>query len=265
MFADSAVYALGAGFAVMSTALDNTGHHCDVVDQAESLMMAKEHVIDDVRHAPLHDRNRVLGRIAGPAVDRQRLSGHLPGDPADLLVPRHVVERHAGDGLPPAAQRTSRTRPTRGRSWSPTQWAAGRGQPASPSTRSSATSGFFNAIVPTHACGGITDQQRYQPQTHPTGVRCSVADMAVNVFGRRAPSRVVGRGEEARRTASRASPVDNVGVQYGLDALRTLQITPAQFVDLNARIGGLDIDINPTARRGSAPTSPRSPTRTAAA
>jgi hypothetical protein len=42
---------------------------------------------------------------------------------------------------------------------------------------------------------------------------------------------------------------DNVGVQYGLQALRDLLITPAQFVDLNARIGGLDIDINPTKAR----------------
>ena len=44
-------------------------------------------------------------------------------------------------------------------------------------------------------------------------------------------------------------PIDNVGVQYGLSALQGLQITPAQFVDLNAKIGGLDIDINPTAKR----------------
>src|SRR5262249_2260561 len=31
---------------------------------------------------------------------------------------------------------------------------------------------------------------------------------------------------------------DNVGVQYGLRALRQSQLTPAQFLDLNARIGG---------------------------
>jgi hypothetical protein len=37
---DNVKYALGAGFAVMSTALDNNGHDCDVVIQAESLVMA---------------------------------------------------------------------------------------------------------------------------------------------------------------------------------------------------------------------------------
>jgi hypothetical protein len=44
-------------------------------------------------------------------------------------------------------------------------------------------------------------------------------------------------------------PVDNVGVQYGLSALKNGSITPAQFVDLNAAIGGVDIDTNPTSDR----------------
>jgi hypothetical protein len=43
-----------------------------------------------------------------------------------------------------------------------------------------------------------------------------------------------------------------VGVQYGLGALRSAKITPAQFVDLNVKIGGLDVDVNPTAARISA-------------
>src|SRR5262245_876483 len=33
-------------------------------------------------------------------------------------------------------------------------------------------------------------------------------------------------------------PWDNVGVQYGLEALRAGQITPQEFLDLNARVGG---------------------------
>ena len=32
-------------------------------------------------------------------------------------------------------------------------------------------------------------------------------------------------------------PWDNVGVQYGLQALRDGHITPAEFLDLNARVG----------------------------
>ena len=38
------------------------------------------------------------------------------------------------------------------------------------------------------------------------------------------------------------SPVDDVGIQYGLAALNAGTVTPAQFLDLNARIGGFTID-----------------------
>jgi hypothetical protein len=44
-------------------------------------------------------------------------------------------------------------------------------------------------------------------------------------------------------------PVGNVGVQYGLHALEEGIITPAQFVDLNAKVGGADIDLKPTKER----------------
>ncbi|HUR51757.1 MAG TPA: DUF6351 family protein, partial [Mycobacteriales bacterium] len=43
---DSYIDALGRGFAVMSTALANTGHNCNVATEAEALMMLKEHVIE---------------------------------------------------------------------------------------------------------------------------------------------------------------------------------------------------------------------------
>jgi hypothetical protein len=44
-------------------------------------------------------------------------------------------------------------------------------------------------------------------------------------------------------------PYDNVGVQYGLGALRSGAITMDQFLDLNERIGGYDRDANYTAAR----------------
>ena len=42
---------------------------------------------------------------------------------------------------------------------------------------------------------------------------------------------------------------DNVGLQYGLNALSAGKITPEQFVDLNEKVGGLDIDGNYQAAR----------------
>jgi hypothetical protein len=47
-------------------------------------------------------------------------------------------------------------------------------------------------------------------------------------------------------------PVDNIGVQYGLATLRKGQITPAQFLDVNEKIGGLDVDTNATTARAAA-------------
>jgi hypothetical protein len=47
-------------------------------------------------------------------------------------------------------------------------------------------------------------------------------------------------------------PLSGVGVQFGLGALQNGSITPAQFVDLNSKIGGVDIDIKPTPQRNEA-------------
>jgi hypothetical protein len=72
--------------------------------------------------------------------------------------------------------------------------------------------------------------QRYNAQTNPTGVRCSVYDHTVNVFGKDASTGF------ARR------PIDNVGVQYGLKALNDGVITAEQFLALNENVGGYDQD-----------------------
>jgi hypothetical protein len=71
----------------------------------------------------------------------------------------------------------------------------------------------------------------YNAQTNRTGTRCTLADYQVAMFGRR-PDGFANR------------PYDNVGVQYGLNALQAGIITAEQFVDLNEKIGGRDIDLN---------------------
>lgn len=78
--------------------------------------------------------------------------------------------------------------------------------------------------------------QRYTPSI-PNGVRATVYDHTVNVYGRLDGSPI------ARR------PLDNVGVQYGLAALNDRVITPQQFIDLNRDIGGFDRDMNHVVER----------------
>jgi hypothetical protein len=70
----------------------------------------------------------------------------------------------------------------------------------------------------------------YDPVTNPHGVRCDVQDYESQVWGFRPSDGFAKR------------PFDNVGVQYGLGALRNGDISPEQFVDLNTGIGGVDID-----------------------
>ncbi len=241
---DSAEYALSHGFAVMSTALDNNGHNCDVVTQAESLQIAKEHLIDAYGTV----RYTVGAGCSGGSLAQQWIANAYPGIYQGILPTcsfpdtwssaTQVMDYHlllAYFNHPPPI------------GWLPTQSAAVEGN-LLPVDAVVSDLGFFSAIVPTHACPGITAAQRYQPQTNRGGVRCSIADLAVNVFGPR-PKSDWSANEKRLGHGFAGVAVDNVGVQYGLSALRSGGITAAQFVDMNARIGGLDIDINPTANR----------------
>lgn len=74
-------------------------------------------------------------------------------------------------------------------------------------------------------------------QPNPTGLRPNVADHNKNTLGID-PATGFGR-----------SYIANVGVQYGLNALNSGQISMAQFINLNDKIGGVDIDGNHTAAR----------------
>jgi hypothetical protein len=78
---------------------------------------------------------------------------------------------------------------------------------------------------------------RYDPATNPHGARPTVYDAARNVYG------------VDPQTGFALRPFDNVGVQYGLAALKNGTITPEQFLDLNERIGGFYQDANYLAAR----------------
>jgi len=82
--------------------------------------------------------------------------------------------------------------------------------------------------------------------SQPDGIRATVYDHTVNVYGVD-PS-----------TGFAARPLDNHGVQYGLDVLNSGQITKAQFLSLNRDVGGYDADLNHVPERHRAdPTAAR--------
>ncbi|MDR3418509.1 MAG: DUF6351 family protein [Nevskia sp.] len=245
--ADSAVYALGAGFAVMSTALDNSGHDCNLAVQAESLIMAKEHLIES--YGTL--RYTIGQGCSGGSLAQQWIANAYPGVyqgilptcsfPDAVSSAVQVAEYHmliGYFGRLSAAQQLL---------WTEEKRSAVEGA-ASTINAVVSDKGFFYALVPTSLCGGVSSQQLYNPTTNPGGVRCSVVDYDINIFGPRppgvwtAPEKQIGHGFGGLAA-------DNVGVQYGLQALQKQQITPAEFVDLNANIGGLDVDMNHITQR----------------
>jgi hypothetical protein len=90
---------------------------------------------------------------------------------------------------------------------------------------------FVGGVNPFDGCDpSIPKDELYDPKTNPKGARCTLADMNVAVLGRDATTGF------ARR------PLDNVGVEYGLQALNRKVITVDQFLDVNEFIGGYDID-----------------------
>jgi hypothetical protein len=84
----------------------------------------------------------------------------------------------------------------------------------------------------------------YDPVTNPTGTRCGDPDLAAAVWGTTAG---IAAGSTRALTTN-----DNVGVQYGFNALLAAAITPEEFVTLNEKIGGVDADSNQTAARSTA-------------
>lgn len=94
-----------------------------------------------------------------------------------------------------------------------------------------------NSGAVTPACGLKNAALVYDPVSNPGGARCSFYDMLANMLGRLPDSGHVRR------------PLDNVGVQYGLQALRAGRISAEQFLALNEKIGGFDEDGNPVAAR----------------
>jgi hypothetical protein len=243
--------ALGRGFATMSTALDYSGHNCNLPLQAESLVMAKEHVVKS--YGTL--RYTIGTGCSGGSLAQQWIANAYPGVYQGILPTCSFPDAWSTatqflDYHQTLAYFTDPSKWGAGVAWTPNQMADVQGHISIGNSKVS-DSAQFHVVVPTDACKGVTDQERYQPQTNPGGVRCSIADAAINVFGPR-PATDWGEQEKKVGHGFAGLPVDNVGVQYGLSALRSGKITPSQFVDLNVKIGGLDVDTNPIAARISA-------------
>ena len=67
--------ALARGFATMSHALDNTGHNCNLVTEAEALVMTKEYLVE--RYGTL--RYTIGSGCSGGSLVQQQVANAYPG------------------------------------------------------------------------------------------------------------------------------------------------------------------------------------------
>src|SRR4051794_9848670 len=230
---------LGGGFVVMAHALDHAGHNCNLLTQAESLIMTKERVID--RYGTV--RWTIGSGCSGGSLVQQQVANAYPGIYQGITPQCSFTDAWSSAmqyeeyyfGLQ-FFQDPSRWGP--GVLYDPVAMRAFFDHPnlANPVTF---TTTIPNSGNPSRSCPGVPADQVYDAQANPHGVRCTLQDYMVNAFGR-----------DSHGFALRG--FDNVGVQYGLKGLRQGQISPAQFVDFNSRIGGADIDLNITPARTAA-------------
>lgn len=244
--------ALARGFAVASNALDATGNDCNLVTQAESEMMTKERVIDE--YGLIRYTMGIGG--SGESVVQQAVANAYPGI-YDGIIPESsfpdawVSAVNVADDCVQLVRywgNPSEWEP--GVTWTPADMSAVESGEV-PSSCAVYQAAFGGLFTPAGSNAGVSSSQLYNAASNPCGVRTTLWDYSVNVLGRRPVSAwTAGEKKCGRGFANR--PLDNVGVAYGLNALLAGQITPSQFTDLNAKIGGRDIDYNRIPQRTTA-------------
>ncbi|WP_370247044.1 DUF6351 family protein [Nocardioides sp.] len=252
---ESYVAALSKGFGVMATALANTGHHCNPVVNAESLVLAKERFVEQYGRL----RYTIGTGCSGGSIAQYTVANAYPGVyqglvttcsyPDTFTAGAQFADYHLLRGYFERPQRWGT-----GVVWTQEQMAAVEGH-LSIVNGIVADEGLFKAALdPEHPCPGTTapkrgdTRTRYDSRINPGGVRCSVLDLLINPLAPR-PRSAWGPEEKQVGRGFGGIPFGNAGLQYGLKQLRSGLITPAQFVDLNAAIGGLDVDERRTRAR----------------
>ena len=240
--------ALAHGFVTMSHALDNAGHNCNIATQAESLIMTKEPVVEQYGEV----KYTIGSGCSGGALVQQQVANAYPG-----LYQGITPACSFTDAWSSAMQyvnyqllRRYYENPTGwapGVVWTPDSISAVEGHP-DPANAVTFTAVIPSSGDPSRSCPGVAADQVYDPNTNPKGLRCTLQDYMVNLFGPRTPDswtaveKQLGHGFAGR-------PVGNVGFQYGLKGLLAGRVSVAQFLDLNEKIGSYDMDYNPVAQR----------------
>jgi hypothetical protein len=229
---------LSQGYAVASSTLNVPEINCGTVISGEAAMMVKEHFIET--YGPVWYTIGWGG--SGGSINQYDIADGYPGI-LDGIIPGVSYP----DMLTPftsAADCSVLNKYFATTSLNEARQTAITGYVTS-SPCVSWQAGFLPRMTPTGSCNRapnapIPPSAFWDPVSNPTGIRCMAAEQWVNQLGR------------DPRTGFVRSTRDNVGVQYGLSALRSGVITAAQFADLNANVGGVDEAGNLVAARAVA-------------
>jgi hypothetical protein len=227
---------LSQGYAVASSTLNVLDNNCSPIISAEAAMMVKEHFIET--YGPV--AHTIGWGGSGGAIQQYDIAESYPGI-VDGIVPAISFPDPLSTAGPVTDCRLlDRYFAGPGASLTPAQRRAVAGF-ADYETCVSWDQTFASRSTATDSCDpAIPVAVRWDPVTNPDGLKCNSTEQIVNQLGR------------DPRTGFVRSVLDNTGVQYGLAALLAGQITPAQFTDLNAAIGGMDYAGKPVAARTSA-------------
>ncbi len=217
---------LRQGYAVASSTLNVFGNNCNDLLAAETMMMVKERFIE-AYGAP---RFTIGWGCSGGSYQNHQIADNYPGL-LDGIIPGCSFPDVVSGTIPfiTDARLLSHYFGTTATAFTAEEQRAVAGFLVLNTMPNVARNA--GRIAPTEFCPDVLPETlRYDPVTHPGGARCDVFDHTATVYGR------------DPTTGFALRPLDNVGVQYGLRALEIGVITPAQFLDLNERIGGYDHD-----------------------
>ncbi len=224
--------ALGQGFVVVAVALLNNTINCNPIVQAEAALMAKEHVAETYGLFDLVFGMGSSGGAISQIADQNAYPGLYDGLILNHLFADSDASRMASYDCKAVYDYWSKagTLP-----YSDAQKVAVIGMISGCNSHVQTTRyEVYNASTGTDC--NIPAADKFNAATNPKGVRCTLQDYEVNEVGRRPD----GYANER---------MDTVGVQYGLKAVKAGTITPAQFVEMNAAIGGHDINFARTEGR----------------
>ena len=226
---------LSIGYAVASNSLNVQGNNCGDVSTAETMAMTKEHFIE-AYGVPAFT---IGWGSSGGSTQQHNIAENYPGLLDGLMTGRSFVDGTFASSTSSGEGRLferyfDKLAPGQ---YSDAQVMAVTGFPV-PATIHNLSRVRAPRFSATEACPEeLAKALRYDATGNPKGARCDLWDHSVNIYGRDA------------KTGFARRPLDNVGIQYGLGALNAGTITAAQFLDINEKIGGFDIDGNMVTER----------------